>query len=115
MNFARYQRGPETLRIAIGDNLLSKEFASHLMRLNKSFIVKRSEKGRAMLAAYKHLSRYIRHSIELDNNSVWIAQREGRAKECVESAEELALWLDRQIVGQYVLHPSNVLLIRPLQ
>ncbi|MGK0499340.1 MAG: hypothetical protein ACJAYG_000977 [Oceanicoccus sp.] len=34
-----------------------------------------------MLAAYKMLSGYIRHSIEVDNNPIWIAQREGRAKD----------------------------------
>lgn len=68
-----------TTEIAIGDNLLKKEFVSKLMRLNKSFIVKRSAKGREKLLATKLLSQYIHHSIESGNN-VWIAQREGRAK-----------------------------------
>lgn len=68
-----------TTEIAIGDNLLKKEFVSKLMRLNKSFIVKRSAKGREKLLATKLLSEYIHHSIESGNN-VWIAQREGRAK-----------------------------------
>lgn len=81
VNYALYHNGHDTVRIAIGDNLLTKPYVSDLMRLNKSFIVKRSEKGRAMLAAYKLLSRYIRHSIEKDNNPIWIAQREGRAKD----------------------------------
>lgn len=68
-----------TTEIAIGDNLLKKEFVSKLMRLNKSFIVKRSAKGREKLLATKLLSEYIHYSIESGNN-VWIAQREGRAK-----------------------------------
>ena len=52
-----------------------------LMRLNKSFIVKRSVKGaRQILAAYKQLSRYVRMSITEEKQPVWIAQREGRAK-----------------------------------
>lgn len=68
-----------TTEIAIGDNLLKKEFVSKLMRLNKSFIVKRSAKGREKLLATKTLSDYIHHSIDSGNN-VWIAQREGRAK-----------------------------------
>src|SRR5690606_27289315 len=42
VNWQLYQNGFQTLRIAIGDNLLTKPFASDLMRLNKSFIVKRS-------------------------------------------------------------------------
>jgi len=68
-----------TTEIAIGDNLLKKEFVSKLMRLNKSFIVKRSAKGREKLLATKLLSQYIHYSIDSGNN-VWIAQREGRAK-----------------------------------
>lgn len=81
VNYALYHNGHDTVRIAIGDNLLTKPYVSDLMRLNKSFIVKRSEKGRAMLAAYKMLSQYIRHSLEEDGNPIWIAQREGRAKD----------------------------------
>ena len=82
VNLARYKAGLDTVRIAIGDNLLTKAFAADLMRLNKSFIVKRSERApRKLLAALKLLSEYIRHSIQDDNHSVWIAQREGRAKD----------------------------------
>lgn len=88
VNYALYHNGHETVRIAIGDNLLSKPFAADLMRLNKSFIVKRSTKGpRQMLAAYKQLSSYIRHSIEVDRNPIWIAQREGRAKDGLDRTE----------------------------
>ena len=88
VNYALYHNDHETVRIAIGDNLLSKPFAADLMRLNKSFIVKRSAKGpRQMLAAYKALSAYIRHSIEVDRNPIWIAQREGRAKDGLDETE----------------------------
>ncbi len=82
VTYALYHNDHDTARIAIGDNLLTKPYVSDLMRLNKSFIVKRSTKGpRQILAAYKMLSAYIRHSIEEDNNPIWIAQREGRAKD----------------------------------
>jgi hypothetical protein len=71
-----------TVRIAIGDNLLTKAYVSDLMRLNKSFIVNRSAKApREKLKAAKHLSAYIHHSIVNEKSSVWIAQREGRAKD----------------------------------
>ena len=74
--------GRDTPRIAIGDNLLSKPFTSDLMRLNKSFIVKRSVNGRReKLQALLQLSSYIRYSITTENSSIWIAQREGRAKD----------------------------------
>lgn len=82
VNWVLYHRGFTTLRIAIGDNLLTKPFASDLMRLNKSFIVNRSATApREKLKAAKHLSRYIHHSVLEDNENVWIAQREGRAKD----------------------------------
>ena len=82
VNLALFNSGMETVRIAIGDNLLSKPFASDLIRVNRSFIVKRSISGRReKLEALKKLSRYIRKSITDDGVSVWIAQREGRAKD----------------------------------
>jgi 1-acyl-sn-glycerol-3-phosphate acyltransferase len=81
VNWVLHQNGKDTVRIAIGDNLLRKPYVSDLMRLNKSFIVKRSAKGvREKLAAYIELSSYIDHSIT-EGHSIWIAQREGRAKD----------------------------------
>jgi hypothetical protein len=72
----------QTARLAIGDNLLSKPFASDLMRVNRSFIVKRSASSRReKLEALKVLSRYIRYSINTEQVSIWIAQAEGRAKD----------------------------------
>jgi len=88
VSVALYLNNHDTARIAIGDNLLTKAYVSDLMRINKSFIVRRSARGpRQILAAYKLLSRYIRHSIEEDKNPIWIAQREGRAKDGVDRTE----------------------------
>lgn len=88
VNYALYQAGRDTVRIAIGDNLLKKPYVTDLMRLNKSFIVPRSARGkRAMLAAYQQLSAYIRHSITEDNHSIWMAQREGRAKNGIDRTD----------------------------
>lgn len=82
VNWSLYHAGFKTVRIAIGDNLLSKPFVSDLMRLNKSFIVRRSVKGmKAKLKEAQILSRYIHHCITKDQANVWIAQREGRAKD----------------------------------
>jgi Acyltransferase len=82
VNWVLFHNHNNTLRIAIGDNLLTKPFASDLMRLNKSFIVNRSAKApREKLKAAKHLSAYIHHSIVNEHSSIWIAQREGRAKD----------------------------------
>ncbi|PRY65699.1 acyltransferase-like protein [Vreelandella songnenensis] len=88
VNYALYQADRDTVRIAIGDNLLKKPYVTDLMRLNKSFIVPRSARGkRAMLAAYQQLSAYIRHSITDDQHSIWMAQREGRAKNGIDRTD----------------------------
>lgn len=82
VNLALYRSGVSTVEIAIGDNLLSKPWVSDLMRLNKSFIVKRSASSkREMLTNSKNLSAYIHHTITENKQNIWIAQREGRAKD----------------------------------
>ena len=80
VNWSLHHNQMDTVRIAIGSNLLQKPYISDIMRLNKSFIVKRGLKGKAMLAALKQLSEYIHHSLS-EGQSIWIAQREGRAKD----------------------------------
>ncbi|MGI9295043.1 MAG: 1-acyl-sn-glycerol-3-phosphate acyltransferase [Pseudomonadales bacterium] len=102
-NFALHQHDFDTVRIAIGDNLLTKPFATDLMRLNKSFIVKRSASGpRQILAAFKNLSAYILQSIRQDGQYIWMAQREGRAKDGNDKTEPaiikmLAMSRDKKI------------------
>jgi 1-acyl-sn-glycerol-3-phosphate acyltransferase len=91
-NYALHRGGYDTARIAIGDNLLTKPWVSDLMRLNKSFIVKRSVSGpRELLAASKTLANYIQHSLLTENSPVWIAQREGRAKDGVDRTEPVII------------------------
>ena len=90
VNYMLYHAGYETLQIAIGDNLLKKPFITDLMRLNKSFIVQRSLKGRELLQALKTLSEYIHHCIHNGQN-VWIAQREGRAKDGIDKTDPALL------------------------
>ncbi|MDP5293482.1 1-acyl-sn-glycerol-3-phosphate acyltransferase [Oceanimonas sp. CHS3-5] len=81
VNWGLYTHDMDTVRIAIGDNLLRKPCATELMKLNKSFIVKRSAKGpREMMKAFSELSAYLRHSLD-EQHSIWIAQKEGRAKD----------------------------------
>ncbi|MCB1854936.1 MAG: 1-acyl-sn-glycerol-3-phosphate acyltransferase [Halieaceae bacterium] len=87
-NYALHRAGRDTVRIAIGDNLLTKPWVSDLMRLNKSFIVKRSVSGpRELLASSRLLANYIQHSLLQEHAPVWIAQREGRAKDGVDRTE----------------------------
>ena len=80
LNYTLFLKNFNTARIAIGDNLLDGNFAEDLMRLNKSFVVHRSITG--IKETYKkllRLSSYIEKSICDDKESVWIAQRQGRA------------------------------------
>ena len=92
INLGLTDKGRETVRIAIGDNLLSKPFASDLMRINRSFIVKRSAASRRdKFDALKLLSKYIRQSINKDDVSIWIAQAEGRAKNGEDKTETALL------------------------
>ncbi|MEO1078468.1 MAG: 1-acyl-sn-glycerol-3-phosphate acyltransferase [Pseudomonadota bacterium] len=87
-NYSLHRARHRTLRIAIGDNLLTESWVADLMRLNKSFVVQRSAKGpRELLAASRLLSNYIRYSVQTDNEPVWIAQREGRAKDGIDRTE----------------------------
>jgi len=80
VNYGLNKQKHKTVRIAIGDNLLKKPCTTELMRINKSFIVKRSAKApREMMKALSQLSSYIKHSLTT-GNSIWIAQKEGRAK-----------------------------------
>ncbi len=82
VNWCLHQHGFKTCRIAIGDNLLKKTCVTILMRLNKSFIVRRSAKGpREMLKALTQLSSYIAFSLQHEHENIWIAQKEGRAKD----------------------------------
>ena len=90
VNYILYHAGYETLQIAIGDNLLKNPFVTDLMRLNKSFIVKRSLKGRELLKSLNLLSQYIHHCINNEHN-VWIAQREGRAKDGIDKTDPTLL------------------------
>ncbi len=92
VNYALFQAKHSTPRIAIGDNLLQRPFVSDLMRINKSFIVHRSlTNRREKLSAFQLLSAYINHSILKDNESIWIAQAEGRAKDGDDRTESAIL------------------------
>ncbi len=90
VSYLLYYENIPALQIAIGDNLLKKPFVSDLMRLNKSFIVQRSLKGRKLLKSLSLLSQYIHHCID-NRENVWIAQREGRAKDGIDQTDPALL------------------------
>lgn len=81
LNISLEEQGYSTTEIAIGDNLLIYPWITTLVRLNKSFIVKRDIPARQILEASQHLSEYMHKTISEKKQSIWIAQREGRAKD----------------------------------
>lgn len=81
LNIMLYDVGYGMTQVAIGNNLLIRPWIETLVRLNNSFIVKRNVPVRQMLEVSKVLSTYIRHTITETKESIWIAQREGRAKD----------------------------------
>ena len=88
LNLAFLRKGIPTTEVAIGNNLLIFDWITDLVRLNKSFIVKRNTGLREGLEAAKKLSAYIHHAILEKRESVWIAQREGRAKDSSDHTQE---------------------------
>ncbi len=80
--------GMTTTEIAIGNNLLVYAWISVLVRLNKSFIVKRDVGMRQTLEAALQLSNYIHFALTKKKQSIWIAQREGRAKDSSDHTQE---------------------------
>lgn len=81
LNVMLYDVGYGMTQVAIGDNLLIRPWIKTLVRMNNSFIVKRNIAVRQMLEASRTLSAYIHHTIKETKESIWIAQREGRAKD----------------------------------
>ena len=87
-----YKSGYKTFNIAVGNNLMEESWASDLFRLNKSFIIHRS--GGTKKEIYSGLSlasQFIYKSIFQDNDSVWIAQKQGRAKDGVDETDPALL------------------------
>jgi len=81
LNLLVFKNGMNTTQIAIGSNLLILDWIVHTVKLNRSFIINRDATSRELHAASQKVSEYIRHTIINQNNSIWIAQREGRTKD----------------------------------
>ena len=81
----------DTPEIAIGDNLLIYPWIKKLVRVNKSFIVQRSLSMREMLESSRRMSSYMHYAINEKQQSIWIAQREGRAKDSNDRTQESVL------------------------
>lgn len=105
--------GLDTTEIAIGDNLLIHPWIEKFVRLNKSFIVQRGVSIRQMLEVSGKLSRYIHYTILEKNQSIWIAQREGRSKDSNDNTQESLLKM-LSLAGENFLDGIRKVNIAPL-
>ncbi len=81
-----------TVEIALGDNLLVRPWIEPLVKLNKSFLVRRRNVGiREMLSNSRLMSRYMHFAMKEKHENLWIAQREGRAKDSDDRTQEAVL------------------------
>lgn len=76
-----------TIYTAIGNNLLSSDLITDLTKLNKNFVVKRNTTAREFYENSILLSAFISYTITDLENSIWIAQREGRTKDGLDKTQ----------------------------
>lgn len=81
MDYALLKEGFDTVEIAIGDNLMKIPWIVDLVKLNKTFIVKRSLSKDKRAEGSLQLSAYIRHTLTEKKQSIWIAHKSGRSKD----------------------------------
>lgn len=115
LDYVLHAAGILTVEIAIGNNLLIEPWIEDLVRVNKSFIVKRNLQGRELLESSQKMSAYIRHVVTEKNANVWIAQREGRAKDGDDRTQMALLkMLNMSADKTHPVHAFNALNIIPL-
>lgn len=87
-----YEEGYDnTVEIAIGDNLLIYPWIRTLVKINKAFTVKRGLSPRQLMESSMLMSKYIHHAVNDKGENIWIAQREGRAKDSDDRTQESVL------------------------
>ena len=82
---------PTTVEIGIGDNLLIYPWIKRLVRMNKAFTVRRGLTPKEMLRSSQLMSSYIHYAVTQKRENIWIAQREGRAKDSDDRTQESVL------------------------
>ncbi len=82
---------PTTVEIGIGDNLLIYPWIKRLVRMNKAFTVRRGLSAHEMMRSSQLMSSYIHYSVTQKRENIWIAQREGRAKDSSDHTQDAVL------------------------
>lgn len=93
--------------MGVGNNLFAKPWIEHLMRYNRCFAVKRGAGAHAQLENAKQLSAYIR-SLREEGKSIWLAQREGRAKDSNDLTQASVLHMLIMVHGEGMNDEGNI-------
>jgi len=107
LNLSLSRAGHKTFNMAVGNNLMKEKWASDLMRLNKSFIIQRSGSKKEIYTGLSLASQFIQHKILEANESIWIAQKQGRAKDGIDVTDPAMLKMihltqrKKQTLGEY--------------
>lgn len=91
LNVLLRNHGAKYTRPAIGSNLLINEWVTDFVKLNSCFTIERDITVREMLSSSSIRSQYIRETIEENEDSVWIAEKEGRTKNGDDRAQQSLL------------------------
>ena len=95
------------MEIGIGDNLLIYPWIKRLVRMNKAFTVRRGLSPKETLRSSQVMSRYIHHAVLEKKENVWIAQREGRAKDSNDRTQESVLKMLAMGAPDELVNPAD--------
>ena len=88
VQYALHAAGFPCTEICVGSNLITSQLIEDLMRSNRMIKVIRGIAARELYLSSRRLSQYIRERIVSGEASVWIAQREGRTKNGLDTTEQ---------------------------
>ena len=98
---------PTTVEIGIGDNLLIYPWIKRLVRMNKAFTVRRGLSPKEMLRSSQLMSRYIHFAVTQKKEYIWIAQREGRAKDSNDRTQDSVLKMLAMGASEDLRNPAD--------
>ena len=88
LQYALHTANHHTTEITFGSNLMVGQLVIDIGKSNKMFKLVRGGSPKEMYANSLHLSQYIRHTILEKQESVWIAQRNGRTKNGIDTTDQ---------------------------
>lgn len=84
-----FRNGIPMTEICVGDNLIKQsKTVEHLLRSNRMIKVIRGISARELYLSSQILSRYIRETITSGKSAIWLAQRQGRTKDGIDTTEQ---------------------------